>query len=910
MNTYNDNLRDSVVESLNAIETEIINTMAKKDASMFSLYFAEGAKITALDKFTIEKDKYSSQSDICIESVTNENIAINLLNSATQEKDLVAQSVTNTAVAAANVQVAANAVLKLASDVGSILSIVLAADYNTEISKLTRYTNSVMNDTAYSAELASQIAMESAYMTAMVSATTVEEQATVTLASITSLTEKLAASLDAINAKMIADGAALDAASLIEKKAEGNLEDMTVEYSAIVNAYNENRKDLNLDLRVEVSSPNSLIPLEPVIKTGKVTQSGAELKGGTQQVIKGKVIDKEGNPLPAAEITVVGDQVGTVTDFDGEFELTVQKSPLNLKISYVGFDTLEFEVDNVNLAIELAKEDISKGKVNQSGAKLKDGTPQVIKGSVSDKEGNPLIGVEILVVGSYVGTITNIDGGFVLEVEKSPLNLKVSYVGFETLEFEVHKVKLAIELASPEEYPIIPISNGPLSDHQFEVCFEPYTSPFPYYKVSQTDKKTKGDTSTQTKIPGTGYPVESYFIYVVENSMKSTFSLSYAESLIEQDPQTKLVQQIDAKDCKFKADSKKKVIYHVFDQSTKDIEGKDIEKGKEYVVFVMAVLETKYKKLVNDFEDFLSAPSSPFMLTNKLMPANPKNFKVETNVKFTFSVKKANPKEEFRCIFLPKSEAATNGLLTLQELIEIQNEIMLGGKIANLYDPSIVKLESRLGSLKSYKEAYEKEKEVIAKFSKEIKDIESKIADKTEKLKKETSERKKATLITKIEEHKESIIRIGKKIEKINQNYPSDMFSFEDYEKELNFLKSSKGNEVKLNSMKCTPTIDFIFNKLIAEQIAKGNYYVADKSKPQPNSNGGLIQMEYDIKPEITDNFGNRIIRNHSYIPVVLTYSTASAENVKQFENALSDYLCTKPQILIGKAVVTEEADA
>jgi TonB-linked SusC/RagA family outer membrane protein len=54
-----------------------------------------------------------------------------------------------------------------------------------------------------------------------------------------------------------------------------------------------------------------------------------------------------------------------------------------------------------------------------------------VKGIVKDAKGEPLIGVNVIEVGSSVGTITDINGSFALKVS-STAKLKVSYLGYQT----------------------------------------------------------------------------------------------------------------------------------------------------------------------------------------------------------------------------------------------------------------------------------------------------------------------------------------------------------------------------------------------------------------------------------------------------------------------------------------------
>ncbi|MCG8581250.1 MAG: carboxypeptidase-like regulatory domain-containing protein [Bacteroidales bacterium] len=68
--------------------------------------------------------------------------------------------------------------------------------------------------------------------------------------------------------------------------------------------------------------------------------------------IKGRIIDAETNkPVEFANIGVVGTYLGTASDFDGFYHLTVAKDFINFKvqISAVGYKVKEFTVDELNV---------------------------------------------------------------------------------------------------------------------------------------------------------------------------------------------------------------------------------------------------------------------------------------------------------------------------------------------------------------------------------------------------------------------------------------------------------------------------------------------------------------------------------------------------------------------------------
>jgi hypothetical protein len=250
MNSYDENLHATVVASLSNLETTQKKMKSKRDASIFRLYYSEGARINAGEGLDGANGKYVFQQKVKDQAVNNSNISINLLSSAGQQRKYTAQSVTNTAVCAANVQAASNAVVRLASDMGSIYSILSAADYESEIYQQSKTAYELMNNTAYDAERASQSAMEASTYIAEVTAATIADEAKVTNDSIAQLLTVTSADFDTISASVTADNAALASASAAEKVAEGVLEYVNVEYFATTKAYQLNNQELNQNLTV------------------------------------------------------------------------------------------------------------------------------------------------------------------------------------------------------------------------------------------------------------------------------------------------------------------------------------------------------------------------------------------------------------------------------------------------------------------------------------------------------------------------------------------------------------------------------------------------------------------------------------------------------------------------------------
>jgi TonB-linked SusC/RagA family outer membrane protein len=81
-----------------------------------------------------------------------------------------------------------------------------------------------------------------------------------------------------------------------------------------------------------------------------------------QKTITGKVTDEKGNPVPNASVVVRGTSVGTTTNVDGNFTLSVPASASEIVVSSVGFETLTHAVGNTtqfNLTIKSSASELA-----------------------------------------------------------------------------------------------------------------------------------------------------------------------------------------------------------------------------------------------------------------------------------------------------------------------------------------------------------------------------------------------------------------------------------------------------------------------------------------------------------------------------------------------------------------------
>lgn len=70
--------------------------------------------------------------------------------------------------------------------------------------------------------------------------------------------------------------------------------------------------------------------------------------------LKGQIIDEEGNPVIGANILVVGTNIGTVTDIDGNYSITIPKNS-TMRVSYIGYIEQNILITNqTRLNLQLA----------------------------------------------------------------------------------------------------------------------------------------------------------------------------------------------------------------------------------------------------------------------------------------------------------------------------------------------------------------------------------------------------------------------------------------------------------------------------------------------------------------------------------------------------------------------------
>ncbi|MDE6985391.1 MAG: SusC/RagA family TonB-linked outer membrane protein [Bacteroides acidifaciens] len=143
------------------------------------------------------------------------------------------------------------------------------------------------------------------------------------------------------------------------KKTEITLQNALIEVekqSKLSVAYNQsqlsNKRQLSLDIVNQ--------PLESALKTilkgtgfsYKLTDKyimivpeKKETNSQTAKVVKGKIVDENGEPLIGVNVAIDGTTTGTITDFDGNFSMSAFANS-TLKVSYIGYATQLIAIAN------------------------------------------------------------------------------------------------------------------------------------------------------------------------------------------------------------------------------------------------------------------------------------------------------------------------------------------------------------------------------------------------------------------------------------------------------------------------------------------------------------------------------------------------------------------------------------
>ena len=129
-----------------------------------------------------------------------------------------------------------------------------------------------------------------------------------------------------------------------------------------------------------------------------------------QRVVKGRILDSNGEPLVGATVTEKGTENRAVTDANGNYSLTVTSAKPVLQFSYIGFTDQEVSVGNrynVNLTMQEDNQTLNEVVVQGFGIQQK---KESLTGAISSINAKDVSrSVATTVSGALVGKIAGIN---------------------------------------------------------------------------------------------------------------------------------------------------------------------------------------------------------------------------------------------------------------------------------------------------------------------------------------------------------------------------------------------------------------------------------------------------------------------------------------------------------------------
>ncbi|MBL0737877.1 SusC/RagA family TonB-linked outer membrane protein [Flavobacterium sp. GN10] len=134
-------------------------------------------------------------------------------------------------------------------------------------------------------------------------------------------------------------------------------------------------------------------------------------------IIKGKVTDQSGSPLPGATVMAKGTKTAVLTDFDGNFSIEMPANVDRLVISYVGMETKEIGINNPTPTVVLTeagqnlKEVVVTTGYEKTSKRTFTGAISKISGAELKVDG--VVDVSRMIEGKAAGvTVQNVTGTF------------------------------------------------------------------------------------------------------------------------------------------------------------------------------------------------------------------------------------------------------------------------------------------------------------------------------------------------------------------------------------------------------------------------------------------------------------------------------------------------------------------
>ncbi|QQS51053.1 MAG: mucoidy inhibitor MuiA family protein [Bacteroidota bacterium] len=105
----------------------------------------------------------------------------------------------------------------------------------------------------------------------------------------------------------------------------------------------------------------------------------------TTNSVSGKIVDSNGEPLPGANVVVEGTTIGTVTDLDGNYSITIPNNSSQLTFSFIGYNSKTLPISNtvMNVSLEESEMELQEVVVIGYGTQKKGSITSALQGKVA-----------------------------------------------------------------------------------------------------------------------------------------------------------------------------------------------------------------------------------------------------------------------------------------------------------------------------------------------------------------------------------------------------------------------------------------------------------------------------------------------------------------------------------------------
>lgn len=147
-------------------------------------------------------------------------------------------------------------------------------------------------------------------------------------------------------------------------RAESIDKPMEIIYKANIH---QNTKEEWKHVKLTVSSANpNQGNIAPELKTYYLNYYTTPPRYSTQvdnNQVQGVVLDSSGEPLIGVSVSIPGTTIGTATDIDGKFSLTLPQNTSSLKFGYIGFKSKEMPISTTYMTVYMEEESMMLDEV-------------------------------------------------------------------------------------------------------------------------------------------------------------------------------------------------------------------------------------------------------------------------------------------------------------------------------------------------------------------------------------------------------------------------------------------------------------------------------------------------------------------------------------------------------------------